>query len=217
MEQRLEPALRALLPGSVVVGEESAAADPARLRLLEGEDPAWLIDPLDGTANFAAGSPVFGSMVCLVERGETLAAWIYHPATRQMLVANEGRRLARWQGMRIITTGVPLRASIITKFFPSPLRTNIELVRGRFEEREPNHCAAATYTELVSGDLEVAMYYRLMPWDHAPGVLIHAEAGGFSTRFNGEPYSVTAHTGGLLLAPVEAVWLEISQAFTAAS
>src|ERR1700720_3643047 len=51
-EQRLPPALRALMRGSLVGGGEAVAADPAVLALLEGDDPVWVVDPIDGTANF---------------------------------------------------------------------------------------------------------------------------------------------------------------------
>ncbi|HEX3499228.1 MAG TPA: inositol monophosphatase family protein, partial [Stellaceae bacterium] len=81
-ERRLTPALRDLLPGSLVVGEEAAAADPAVLTLLGGDDPVWVVDPIDGTANFAAGIPIFAIMVALIRRGETLAAWIHDPVKR---------------------------------------------------------------------------------------------------------------------------------------
>src|SRR5260370_28988248 len=66
-ERRLTPALRDLLPGSLVVGEEAVAADPAVLDLLAGDDPVWGVDPVDGTANFAARTPIFAIMVGRVQ------------------------------------------------------------------------------------------------------------------------------------------------------
>src|SRR5713226_9430960 len=54
-EHRLTPALIDLLPGSLVVGEEAAAAEPAVLGRLDGDDPVWRVDPIDGTVNYAAG------------------------------------------------------------------------------------------------------------------------------------------------------------------
>src|SRR5258708_31980721 len=89
-EQRLTPALRDLLPGSLVVGEEAVAADPAVLALLDGDAPVWVVDPIDGTANFAAGIPMFAIMVALIRRGETLAAWIHDPLKRATATALAG-------------------------------------------------------------------------------------------------------------------------------
>src|SRR4030095_3156841 len=62
VEARLAPALEALLPGSVVVGEEAAAADPNLLNRLFDDQPVWIIDPVDGTSNFAEGRPAFAVM-----------------------------------------------------------------------------------------------------------------------------------------------------------
>src|SRR5258706_79102 len=61
-ERRLTPALLDALPGSRVVGEEAAAADPRILDQLAGDDPVWVVDPVDGTANYAAGLPMFSVM-----------------------------------------------------------------------------------------------------------------------------------------------------------
>ena len=218
MERRLAPALSALLSGSVVVGEEATAADERLLKLLEGEDPVWLIDPLDGTANFAAGRPVFGVMVCLVLKAELVAAWIHDPISRKTLAAEAGSG-AQIDGapLRIVPpVGRPLNASISTQFFPTELRAAGEAAQEMFEHREPWHCAARTYLDLVTGALDVAMFYRLMPWDHAPGVLIHRESGGFSTGFSGAPYSPLVHSGGLFLGPDEQSWRALSSAFSGA-
>ncbi|MGE0599057.1 MAG: inositol monophosphatase [Dehalococcoidia bacterium] len=212
MERRLEADLQGLLPGSVVVGEESAAADPRRLELLNDDRPAWVIDPLDGTANFAAGIALFGSMVCLVRAGETLAAWIHLPVEGRTLVAERGS--GAWLGRERLHVGTavpPYHASISTKFFPSPQKERIQSVLGQFACHESSHCAAVAYRQLVTGELDVALYYRLMPWDHAPGVLIHAEAGGYSARLNGEPYSPLIHSEGLLVAPSEEAWQSVMQ------
>src|SRR5215470_17897885 len=79
VERRLAPELGQMLPGSVVLGEEAAAADPSRIELLDGTDPVWVIDPIDGTANFAEARGDFGVMVALVRHGEVLSSWIYDP------------------------------------------------------------------------------------------------------------------------------------------
>lgn len=210
MEDRLEHALRQLLPGSAVVGEESSAADAGRLAFLRAPGPVWLIDPLDGTANFAAGIPLFGVMVCLVRSGETAASWIHLPVAGTTIAAERGG--GAWQGgqrLAVSAAHSPYHAVLSSRFFPSPRKERIDASRPQFGVDESPHCAATTYTQLVSGELDVALYYRLMPWDHAPGVLIHTEAGGYSARLNGEPYSPLVHSGGLLVAPSEGDWQRV--------
>src|ERR1700675_4019087 len=99
-ERRLTPLLTDLLPGSRVVGEEAVAADPGVLDALADTAPVWLLDPIDGTANFAAGTPIFAVMVALVREGETVMSWIHDPVTRRTASAvagegawHDGRRL----------------------------------------------------------------------------------------------------------------------------
>src|SRR5262245_22825884 len=66
-------------PGAIVVGEEAASANPVQLELLADADLAFVVDPLDGTANFAAGLPLFGVMAAVIIRGEVAATAIYDP------------------------------------------------------------------------------------------------------------------------------------------
>jgi fructose-1,6-bisphosphatase/inositol monophosphatase family enzyme len=67
-------------------------------------------------------------------------------------------------------------------------------------------CAAHEYRLAATGGLHALFYNKLMPWDHAAGVLIHAEAGGYSAQFDGSAYSPRKHAGGLICAPDPAGW-----------
>src|ERR1700722_2745637 len=89
-ERRLIQGLEAAIPGSVALGEESVAADPAKLDLLGGAAPVWIIDPVDGTGNFAKGVARFAVIVAYVERGVTQAGWIYDPLGEVMVTARRG-------------------------------------------------------------------------------------------------------------------------------
>jgi hypothetical protein len=73
-ERVITAGLQARFPGCVVVGEEATAADPSVLGRLAGADLAFVVDPVDGTANFAAGLPVFGCMAAAIIRGEIVAS-----------------------------------------------------------------------------------------------------------------------------------------------
>ncbi len=85
-EARLTRLLQDYLPGSLVVGEEGTSERPEVLELLQGAGPVWLIDPVDGTGNFAAGRPTFAVMVALVEKGVILASWIHEPSLERTAV-----------------------------------------------------------------------------------------------------------------------------------
>jgi fructose-1,6-bisphosphatase/inositol monophosphatase family enzyme len=208
-ERRLTPALRDLLPGSLVVGEEAVAADPAVLALLEGADPVWVVDPIDGTANFASGIPMFAIMVALIRRGETLAAWIHDPVkgVTASAAAGEGAWLAG-KRMSVAPAGAPdsMSGALSLRFGNRQLARRIggrsNLVGSVFNFR----CAGHEYLALAGGKAHFALYNRLYPWDHAPGQLIHREAGGFSARLDGSPYTPRETGGGLLLTPDAASW-----------
>jgi fructose-1,6-bisphosphatase/inositol monophosphatase family enzyme len=81
--------LRALLPGVPVIGEESVDLDPGLLGALRAPR-CWLVDPIDGTANFAARSPDWAMMISLQEAGVTVLSWIWQPMKRGMYIAELG-------------------------------------------------------------------------------------------------------------------------------
>ncbi len=89
-EAFLERALSSLIPGSLVVGEEAVSADPRVLGQLASDGDVWLIDPLDGTSNFAQGLPPFALMVALIRHGNTVASWILDPVTNQFSISEKG-------------------------------------------------------------------------------------------------------------------------------
>lgn len=102
-EQYLTEALPALLPGSVVVGEEAVHANPASYEAIQGEAPVWIVDPVDGTRQFVHGEPGFGTLVTLAQGGVLRASWTYAPALDRLAVAIRG------QGATV--DGEPLRAA----------------------------------------------------------------------------------------------------------
>jgi fructose-1,6-bisphosphatase/inositol monophosphatase family enzyme len=97
-ERALTARLTALLPGSTAVAEEAVSADRSLLDRLRGDAPVWVVDPVDGTANFAAGKPDFAVLVALVRHGETLASWTDAPARGLFATARRGAgaRLTRY-------------------------------------------------------------------------------------------------------------------------
>jgi fructose-1,6-bisphosphatase/inositol monophosphatase family enzyme len=89
-EAQLRAGLLDALPTARVVGEEAASADPSLLDGI-GEGTVWVVDPIDGTSNFADGVSPFALMVALIDDGETIAGWIYDPVAERMCHAHAGR------------------------------------------------------------------------------------------------------------------------------
>lgn len=203
-EARLIEGLTALVPGSRVVGEEGAEDDPAVLELLDGDGRIWIVDPLDGTSNFAAGKPRFAIMVAYVEGGQTRAGWIHDPLGGRTAVAIAGE--GAFIGAERLSVAGAARHEEMTVSLGGRIRRQGGIAH-RFAEVTNTSCCGVDYLALATGAVHAAHYRRLKPWDHAPGELIFREAGGFAARFDGGPYRPGDQPeGGMLLAPNEACW-----------
>lgn len=195
-----------------VVGEESTAADPGLLAALREAPVAWVVDPLDGTANFVAGRPEFAVMAALVRSGETVAAWIVQPVGGNVYVAEKGAGAWR-DGVRLHrapASGDPadLRGAVLTRFLDSAARARVAAVTPRFAEvGQGAMCAGVDYPRLVEGEVDFVLYQRSLPWDHAPGSLLLTEAGGVARHLDGAPYRPSdTRSRPLLDAADEATW-----------
>lgn len=210
-EEILSAGLHRLLPGSTVVGEEGAAADGSVLDRLTDDGPVWVVDPIDGTANFAAGHRPFAVMVALLRGRRTAAAWILDPVSDSLLAAEAGSGTFA-DGVRVRTTeeALPpdeLRGVVMTRFLPSPLRESSAAGVDRIGEVLPGqHCAGNEYRDVVTGAQHFAFFWRTLPWDHAPGVLLVQEAGGVARRLDGSAYDPTDNRTGLLVAANGRIW-----------
>lgn len=208
-EVRLTARLPGLLPGSRVVGEEAYAKNPAVLDTLDGDDLVWIVDPVDGTANFAAGRPRFGTIVALVHRGETLMGWIHMPLDNQTAWAVKGE--GAWlDGQRLLLRQPgplsTLRGGFNLVKSPPGYAAGVVRLGDAVASRTPVNCAGADYIDAAAGRVDILSYRKLFPWDHAAGVLLHAEAGGWAAVLDGTRYRPTLRQGPILAAPDEASW-----------
>lgn len=209
-------------PGAVFVGEESVAADPSRLGLIAGADLAIVVDPIDGTFNFANGLPLFGVMAAVVVGGETVAGVIYDPVCRDRIFALRGD--GAWaeardghtrKRMHVATAPADLReihGACSWPYLPEGQRERVGTRMPRLWGGYGYRNAAHEYRLVASGGCHFLMYAKLLPWDHLAGHLIHAEAGGWSAKLDGSPYRATDVGGGLLLAPDRDTWHRIHDA-----
>jgi len=216
-ERVIEAGLQRIFPGAVILGEEAAAADPSRLARMGEAQLCLVVDPVDGTANFAAGVPLFGVMAAAIFQGETIAAWIHDPMGDDTLMAlrGEGAWVEGQDGhlhdCRVAPPAPMARmlGAISWGFMPRDRKAQVLPKLAGFASVMNFRCAAHEYRLVNTGGAHVLVYNRLLPWDHAAGVLIHAEAGGYSAQFDGAAYSPLRHTGGLICAPDRAGWNEV--------
>lgn len=214
-ERVIEAGLARLFPGCAVIGEEAAAADERVLDRLAGADLAFVVDPVDGTANFASGTPLFGAMAAAVVRGEVAAAWIHDPLGDDTAIAlrGEGAWIADGQGRHMadlrVAAPAPVErmiAAISWTYLREPMRSQVAARLARFAGVVGFRCSAHEYRLTAGGHAHVQFYNRLMPWDHLPGWLLHREAGGYAARFDGSAYTPQHRDGGLICAPDRACW-----------
>ena len=175
-------------PGHAILGEEggTTGAGGARYR--------WLVDPLDGTTNFAHGFPVFAVSIGLLEDGEPLIGAVYNPVTRDMFTAMKGEGAFRGQKRIRVSTVETLSKSLLATGFPSHKRTQNPNIHYYWEFTLRSHgvrragSAALDLCSVACGQFEGFWEFGLKPWDTAAGMLIVREAGGTVSDFSGGPY-----------------------------
>jgi len=211
-EEIITRALQQIDPGVHVIGEEASAADPSLLAEADTHDRVWVLDPLDGTKAFISGSPDFATMVALVEHDMVSAAWIWQPIHGRMFTAVRGSG-AFADGVRLTPPTSPgefkdsWRGVLRTRYMPAELRAS---ALDGFAASGLGHsevtASGVAYPMAATGDLTHALYWRTLPWDHAPGTLIAQEAGLVVARLDGSEYRPWDRRYGVLTAANQRVW-----------
>ncbi|GAB4060113.1 inositol monophosphatase family protein [Catellatospora paridis] len=194
-EEELAKHLTALVPGSIMVGEEAVAGDPALLNEIDGDAPVWIVDPIDGTHNFVSGSPRFTTLVALAHRGRLLASWTYAPVMDLMAVATAGGG-AYVDGQRVQVRPVEPTLRHLDVSVSPPIWWAPDHREGF--HRLSRHGVALSffdtsgleYIQLASGRRTAMVLTWELPWDHAAGLLLHAEAGGVAMAADGSPFRI---------------------------
>lgn len=180
-EAWLSQRLQELAPEALLVGEEACARRPQLLEALPGAPVAFVIDPLDGTKNFARGESDFGVMVARLEYGNTVASWIHLPVPQETYVAEQGG--GAWcNGVQLggARPGPsPLTGTLHVRHLPEAWREYVPTWFAALDEHIwPVGCAAREYVDVARGRKGFCTFNRLAPWDHLPGALLVREAGG---------------------------------------
>jgi myo-inositol-1(or 4)-monophosphatase len=208
-EEAILERLEKLAPGTAILSEEGGAK--------AGRGSRWLVDPLDGTTNFAHSYPVFCVSIALETEGRTELGVIYDPL-RDELFAGERGKGARLNGepMRV-TAQDDLSECLLATGFPYDRRTNPKNNLAAFHKltlathgARRSGSAALDLAYVAAGRLDGFWEPGLKPWDTAAGVLLVEEAGGKVTGYAGQPYSpfdpeVVATNGLLHAALLEAL------------
>jgi fructose-1,6-bisphosphatase/inositol monophosphatase family enzyme len=149
-----------------------------------------------------------------VVRGETVGGIIYDPMGDDWMLAERGagawhRRPDGAQERLRVRAPAPLAdmiAHVSIAFLPPAEKPGILANLAKVRIAANYRVAGHDYRTFASGHSHCVMFNKLMPWDHLPGALISAEAGGYVRKFDGSPYGPADLSGGLLLATDPESW-----------
>lgn len=193
-EERLTEALERLLPGSVTVGEEAVSQHPDVLDLLTGDDPVWVIDPVDGTSNFVAGEPDYACLVSLAVNGVTVASWIYAPSLPLTAGAHNGH--GAWingQPAHLVHRPETDRLDVVTthRNYTAGFQPTIDKLNAPDITTTDCRAAGLTYVDLTRGRHDALVYTWENPWDHAAGLHLYTTCGGSNATMDGQPFRLS--------------------------
>jgi fructose-1,6-bisphosphatase/inositol monophosphatase family enzyme len=225
-EAQIGAEARAAWPEAVVSGEEAVAAEGgtngAARALMGTADPCVVIDPVDGTWNFAKGLALFGVLLAVLRRGAPAWGLLYDPVMDDWIEAAPGApaRLVTAAGAsRELATSREAREDRLTGYmplglFPKAARERIVAEFPDFLRITSLRCACHEYRMVAQGHAEFCLSGPVPhPWDHAAGVLAVEGAGGVARFLDGSPYTAARPEGVLLAAGSEAAWGALARRF----
>lgn len=185
-EHELAREIAAVLPEALFVGEELAHAEPAVLERLAQAELAVVVDPIDGTGNYAAGLTLFGVILAVVANGETVFGLLYDPVIDDWVLARRGGgawAVAPGGVPRKLHGRAPRPRAEAQGYVPLSLYKGVrrsEVAAGLAELGRVTslRCSCHEYRQLALGQVDFVVSPGAKPWDHAAGCLVVAEAGG---------------------------------------
>lgn len=193
-ESLLKTCLTHIAPESAFLGEESG--------LTQGtSNLTWVVDPLDGTVNYAHGIPIFSVSIAAVRNAEILLGVVYHPLLDEMFTASAGN--GAWlNGSKLSVSKTSLlNDSILVTGFPYNVSQNphrcidqFSAIVGRGLPVRRLGSAALDLAYTAAGRFDGFWEVSLHPWDMAAGVLLVLEAGGHVTHYRNEPFVLSSNS-----------------------
>jgi myo-inositol-1(or 4)-monophosphatase len=193
-EKLVTERLLGAFPDDALLGEEGGGRAGSSGR-------RWIVDPLDGTTNYAHGVPIFAVSIGLEVRGRLALGVVYDPNQDELFVAERGR--GAWLGDRrlSVSSTSTLNESLLATGFPYNLRDTPDnnlaefaafCVRAQGVRRIGSAVIYLSY--VAAGRVDGYWELRLGPWDVAAGALLVEEAGGRVTSLTGGPLDIDAPT-----------------------
>ncbi|PZX10133.1 fructose-1,6-bisphosphatase/inositol monophosphatase family enzyme [Palleronia aestuarii] len=188
-ERVITDELARILPKAAVVGEEACAENPALLDTISSSELCVIVDPVDGTANFAAGLALFGVILAVVHEGRTIFSLLYDPVLDDWVAARAGG--GAWYGrpelepVRMRSRSAPpidkMQGFLSLHLFAEPARSALAARLPTLGLVRTLRCSCHEYRALALGHADFNISAAAKPWDHAAGLVVLDEAGGASS------------------------------------
>jgi len=191
-ESMIIAAIQKQYPDHDILAEESPATHTGSLY-------RWIIDPLDGTTNYAHGYPVFCVSIALECGGTCILGVVFNPMLGEMFVAEKGQGAFLNDKPIAVSETTELSRSLLATGFPYDIRLTEENNMNHFESMALRAqairragSAALDLAYVAAGRFDGFWELKLSPWDTAAGCLLVQEAGGVITDLYGEAFTLTA-------------------------
>lgn len=194
-EKAIFEVIKEAYPDHYILSEEAGEVNPGKSR--ESSEYKWIIDPIDGTINFANGIPLCCVSIGVEHKGELIMGAVYNPLMNEFYFAEKGKG-AFLNGNKIsVSNKTDFTKSCLVTGFPytyldsenGPLQVFERLIRKGIAVRRLGS-AAIDLCWVAAGRFEGFYEHKLSPWDNAAGILIVLEAGGKVTGFDGNKHKV---------------------------
>jgi len=214
-EAMITAGLQTLFPNAVVVGEEIISKQSSLRAEMSKHEVCFVIDPIDGTWNFANGIPLFGVILSVLHYGRPIYGLLYDPVMDDYIEADmEAGACVFGNAQNVcksLRTANPRPAEELTGYIhfgllPKETQFTLAPHLPKFRRTSVLRCSCHEYRILAQGHVDFCLSSILNPWDHAAGVLTTQLAGGVSKMLDGQDYNAQQLTGYLLSASSEETW-----------
>lgn len=218
-EAALTKAILHRWPEVRVIGEEAVSADPGSLAGIAAAPRSVILDPVDGTWNFARGLALFGMICAIAERGRPVYGLIYDPVLDDWVEASTDgpARMVMADGTtNVLATSTEARLPRMSGYIPlglmpAAVKPGLAALFPDFGRVTSLRCSAHEYRMVAQGHVEFCLAGSLNPWDHAAGALAVQQAGGVARMLDGQAYDVGLTEGWLLSAGSEDIWGSVAE------
>lgn len=193
-EKKIISFIQSHYPDHAFIAEESGKIES------KNTDIKWIIDPLDGTVNFAHGIPFFAVSIAVEKQGKVIAGVVFQPITHELFVA-EYKKGAYFNGNKIkVSDNKDIKNSLLATGFPYNVKENPNYCIEKFTEILKTGTpirrigvAALDLSYVAIGRFDAFFEVSLAPWDCAAAKLIVEESSGTVSSWDGSPFDIYAY------------------------